>query len=315
MKLSRTLPLLCALTVAIGLAVPAHAADVTFLPGLRIGLKALPGLAPARGFPGLESMNDSVKVLITELPVSAYTEVEAALKIDPAGKGPVKPEPLQIAAGKAFYTVENAKIGADSVRRYAMILPGAGFTGYVAVQIAESAADKFSDEAVKGMLASVEVRSEVPVNELLALMPFNVTELSNFKNVRMLATGAALLLGDAPAEAPSETAPFMILGTISGVPEKADDRARFAQQATAEIPGLRDAKLTMAEPVRIDGAPGFETRVEAISGKDSVPVTVVQWLRFGSGGGALRIIGSTPREQWGAAFPRFRAVRDGLQGK
>ena len=41
-------------------------------------------------------------------------------------------------------------------------------------------------------------------------------------------------------------------------------------------------------------------------------VTVVQWLRFG-GPNALRIIGSAPRDQWAKAFPRFRAVRDGIQ--
>jgi hypothetical protein len=27
----------------------------------------------------------------------------------------------------------------------------------------------------------------------------------------------------------------------------------------------------------------------------------------------LRIIGSAPRDQWAKAFPRFRAVRDGIQ--
>jgi len=57
---------------------------------------------------------------------------------------------------------------------------------------------------------------------------------------------------------------------------------------------------------------GYETRLDAISAKDNTPVTVVQWLRFG-GQGALRIIGSSPREQWAQAFPRFRAVRDGIQ--
>ena len=68
----------------------------------------------------------------------------------------------------------------------------------------------------------------------------------------------------------------------------------------------------MSEPVRIDGMPGYETRIDAISGKDNTPVTVVQWLRFG-GPNTLRIIGSAPRDQWAKAFPRFRAVRDGIQ--
>jgi hypothetical protein len=68
----------------------------------------------------------------------------------------------------------------------------------------------------------------------------------------------------------------------------------------------------MSEPIRIDGQPAYETRIDATSGKDNTSVTVVQWLRFG-GPNMLRIIGSAPRDQWSAAFPRFRAVRDGIQ--
>ena len=44
---------------------------------------------------------------------------------------------------------------------------------------------------------------------------------------------------------------------------------------------MRDAHITMSEPLRIDGQPGYETRIDATSGKDNTPVTVVQWLRFG----------------------------------
>jgi hypothetical protein len=69
----------------------------------------------------------------------------------------------------------------------------------------------------------------------------------------------------------------------------------------------------MSEPVRIDGSAGYETRIDATSGKDNTPVTVVQWLRFGSGSNTLRIIASAPRDDWSKAFPRFRTVRDGIQ--
>ena len=43
----------------------------------------------------------------------------------------------------------------------------------------------------------------------------------------------------------------------------------------------------MSEPIRIDGMPGYETRIDATSSKDNTAVTVVQWLRFG-GSNALR---------------------------
>ena len=75
---------------------------------------------------------------------------------------------------------------------------------------------------------------------------------------------------------------------------------------------MREAKITMSEPIRIDGSPGYETRIDAISGKENTPVTVVQWLRFG-GPTVMRMVGSAPRSQWDKAFPRFRAVRDGIQ--
>jgi hypothetical protein len=104
----------------------------------------------------------------------------------------------------------------------------------------------------------------------------------------------------------------MVIGLIGSAPAQPDDRGRFAQQTATTIPGIRDARITMSEPVRIEGMAGYETRIDATSGKDNTPVTVVQWLRFG-GPNSLRIIGSAPRAQWPSAFTRFRAVRDGIQ--
>ncbi len=67
----------------------------------------------------------------------------------------------------------------------------------------------------------------------------------------------------------------------------------------------------MAEPIRVSGQLAYETRIVATSGKDNTKVTVVQWLLFG-GANMMRIVGSAPRDQWTDAFPRFRAVRDGI---
>jgi hypothetical protein len=143
-------------------------------------------------------------------------------------------------------------------------------------------------------------------------MPFNTTELSDFKNVRTIGAGAALVLADGDEATGLEAAPFMVIGLMSSAPASPEDRGRFAQQSATTIPGIRDGRVTMSEPVRLDGTPGYETRIDATSGKDNTPVTIVQWLRFG-GPNSLRIIGSAPRDQWAKAFTRFRAVRDGIQ--
>jgi hypothetical protein len=291
---------------------PVLAADAIFPQGVRIGLAPLVGLAQAKSFPGFETEDQGVKVLLTELPADAYGEVKNAFTANPGGTGNIKPESIETSAGLAYYTVENGRDGTTPVRRYSMILSGGTFSGYVAVQVPESASKIYTDDAIRQMFASAAVRKEVPVQEQLSLMPFNATELSNFKTIHTLAAGAALILADGDESKGFESEPFMVIGIIGATAAEPSDRARFAQQAATTIPGVRDARITMSEPIRIDGQPAYETRVDAVSGKNNTPVTVVQWLRFG-GPATLRIIGSAPRDQWSAAFPRFRAVRDGIQ--
>jgi hypothetical protein len=291
---------------------PAFAADPIFPPGIRVGLAPLVGLAPAKTFTGFETSDQGVKVLMTELPAQAFNEVETAFKTNLAAMNP-KPEGIETTAGPAFYTVESGKDATGNLRRYSMIVGGGTFSGYVAVQVPENAQRIYTDDAVRQMFASVVTRKEVPLEEQLGLMPFRISVLGDFKTVRTLAPGAALLLADTGDENNIEKSPFMVIGSIGSAPDKADDRGRFAQQAAAQIPGLREGRITMSEPVRIDGQPGYETRVDATSGKDNTPVSVVQWLRFGTGNVAMRIIASTPRDGWEKAFPRFRAVRDGIQ--
>ena len=302
---------LFALTLLLGAGTSTLAADAVYPPGVRIGMTPLVGLAPAKTFTGFETSDQGVKVLMTELPAAAYGEVENAFKAGAAGG--VKPETLETTAGRAYYTVESGKDATGNLRRYSMIMPGGTFSGYIAVQVPENAMKIYTDDAVRQMFSSASVRKEVPVDEQFGLLPFKITEMSDFKTVRTLAPGSTILLADATDENGIEASSFMVIGTINSAPEKPEDRGRFAQQAATMIPGLRDVKITMSEPMRLDGSPGYETRMEGVSGKANTPVTVVQWLRFASGNVAVRIIASTPRDEWTKAFPRFRAVRDGIQ--
>ena len=291
---------------------PVLAAELVFPPGVRVGMTPLVGLSRAKSFVGFETEDGGVKVLVAELPAEAYGEVMNAFKANPAGAGGIKPETIETSAGLAYYTIESARDGATSVRRYSMIMSGGTFSGYVAVQVPENASKIYTDDAIRQMFASVAIRKEVPVDEQLGLMPFKISELGDFKNVRTLAIGAAIVLADGDEATGFEAAPFMVIGVIGSTPAQPDDRGRFAQQTATTIPGVRDARITMSEPIRIEGTPGYETRIDATSGKDNTAVTVVQWLKFG-GSSSLRIIGSAPRDEWSKAFPRFRAVRDGIQ--
>src|SRR6266568_1343595 len=185
---------LAAVALVVAATCSAFAADPVFPPGGRVGMTPLVGLVKAKSFIGFETEDQGVKVLVTDLPAEAYGEVANAFKANPGGTGGVKPESIETAAGLAYYTVENARDGASSVRRYSMILPGPTFSGYVAVQVPENASKIYTDDAVRQMFATAEIRSEVPVDEQLGLMPFKMGELSNFRNVRTLAPGAALIV-------------------------------------------------------------------------------------------------------------------------
>src|SRR6202040_2846861 len=101
-------------------------ADPVYPPGVRIGMAPLVGLSPSKTFTGFETEDHSVKVLITELPAAAFGEVEASLKTNPVPGAP-RPEGLETAAGKAFYTVEKAWEGTTTGRGYSMIWWGGLF--------------------------------------------------------------------------------------------------------------------------------------------------------------------------------------------
>jgi len=171
-----------------------------FPPGARVGMVPLVGLVKAKSFVGVRDRGPGRQGAGDGPAGRGLWRSRQRLQGHPAGTGGVKPETIETAAGLAYYTVEsakeNAKEGAANVRRYSMILPGPTFSGYVAVQVPENASKIYTDDAVRQMFATAVIRNEVPVDEQLSLMPFNMGELSNFKNIRTLAPGAALILAD-----------------------------------------------------------------------------------------------------------------------
>jgi len=95
------------------------------------------------------------------------------------------------------------------------------------------------------------------------MMPFNVTELSISDVTYALAPGAAAILrNDSDEKAGFEISPFM-MHLPDRLPPSAspDDRGRLPADRDHDSPGLRDAKITMSEPVRIDARLGYETRI------------------------------------------------------
>lgn len=301
---------------ALAAAAPLRAQEAVFPAGSRIGIVPLAGLKAVEGRPGFESEPPGVKLMFAELPPDAFTSVDRGVKDNrPMPPNVPKPEGFASAAGPAYLSMEKAAEGGVRIQRYAAVVNGGAFAGYAGVEVTDEGAKTYPEDAIRRMLATLTLRKEVPVEEQLALLPFKVSDLAGFKTVRMLApNGAAVLIADGAEDGGLGGAPYMVVSLAPVAPGPNDDRGRLAQQLAASIPGIRDARIVNSEPVRISGSPGYEVRIEATAVKEDRPITVVQWLRFGAGS-TLRIVAGSTRQDWTEAFPRFRAVRDGIGPK
>jgi hypothetical protein len=316
MRIGRTtLRSILAAAALLALLSPALAADVVYPPGSRIGLVPLEGIVPLKRGPGFENPDTKLIVSMQELSPAAYQNVEAALRDrKPAPAGMDNPEVLETASGKAFLSRAGGPNSGPKNNRVAIMVTDGKFTGYVAVDVPEAAARTYSDQAIRRMLASTKLRTEVPGEEQLALMPFKVEELSGFTKVRTLVPGLAVMLLDGEIEGTLSGAPYVLIQVAPVTAERPEDRDNLARQLARQLATtipIKDAQPTLAEPMRIGGTAGHEMRIEATSLKDDKPVNIVQWLRFG-GGATLRIVAAAPRADWPEMFARFRAVRDGI---
>jgi hypothetical protein len=318
-------PFLAFVFVSALLCAPAQAADPVFPKGSRIGLTPSTGLEASRTFPGFEDSTNKVMILIGELPAQAYESTLKSMQA-PVGNTPgisnVKREILLTASGAAHLISANQEHEGAKVRKWMLLSGKAGmdFTVLVTAIVPDAAKTSYNDAAMRKIFASLSLRDQVPQDEILGLLPFQVADLANFRSVRPIAGGRGVLLSDedtsttaadkSKTDAPGDE-PEMLVSINPGAPAQASERARFAEQLIGGMPGLKEVRTTFAESMRLGALPGYEIRLEAKSAKTGKDVNVVQWVRFGATS-FIHVVGISPREKWTDSFARFRAVRDGI---
>ncbi len=172
------------------------------------------------------------------------------------------------------------------------------FAFVVTAQIPVEAQNIYTDDIVRKSLGSVTLRGAIPSAEILDKMPFKLNELAEFKGVRSILPGRALMLteSDSAAEPPSDSSVLMVsIGT--GAPSQVDERAQFSQNLLRNIQGFSNLRLISAEAMRVGGQPGYEIKLDGNSMPDNTEVTIVQWMRF-SGGNFIRFVGVAPKTKW-----------------
>jgi hypothetical protein len=289
-------------------------AQAVFPPGLRIGLQPPSGMVASTRFTGFEDSERKAAILILDLPAAAYSEVENSLFAKQSGAENVARRAFPFSDGIALLATADVKENGIPVHKWfflatAIAGPVPNLTAFVTVEVPDSARSVYTDAVVEKTLKSISFRP-APVEEQMSLLPYKVGDRAGF-HVRQVLPNGVVILSEKPSGNPFGLA-YVIVSISSGGPSQQGDRSLFAQDLLRSAP-VRDLTITSGESLRINGAPGNELRA---NGKDAsnAPITVVQWLRFGTGG-FMRIIGVSPISEWDAMFPRFRALRDGIGAK
>jgi hypothetical protein len=323
---------------------PARAADPVFPLGSRVGLVPPSGMVMSKKFAGFADPKEDAAIVITTLPQGAFAEIEKSFDTDAFKKQGVtveKREPIKLAVGTGFLISARQTIDEAHYRKWLLVVPAGDMTALVSIQVPEQN-NTYSEATLRAALATLAVRASVPQDEELGLLPFTIGDLAGFKIGGVL-PGRAIILGDAPPDhadgapkpappvapqdaaketaspAPKEPAPGalearLLIAVVPGGPAQLDDHASFAREMFNEIGGITNIHVSMSEPLRIGGQPGFQTMAQAKDARSGADVMVVQWLRFG-GGGFLQMTGIARTDNWTATLARLRAVRDSVEAR
>jgi hypothetical protein len=182
----------------------------------------------------------------------------------------------------------------------------------VAVLVPETALKTYPDDVIRASLSTLAVRAAVPLDEQIALMPFKLNDLAGLRPIRVLGN-AGVVLTDGASDSPTPgTQPMFAVTVGQGGPEQPSDRANFARNLFRGLGDVKDVHIISGDMLRLGGnLATHELQAEAKEAFTDTPVKLVQWVRFGSGT-HIRMIGLAPSDKWSAAFPHFRAVRDGI---
>lgn len=292
---------------------PAAVAQVQFPQATRVGLEPLEGMAPmSGGEPGFIDPDTKAKIAILDLPRASYEEIQRSLFGPNTGLNLEKRESFPFEDGIGYLLTARATADGVPVRRWYFLAtpanPADDLVAFINVEIPDSASTTYTDAMVRKALSTVSFRAP-PLGELVSRLPFTMDDLSGFRVMKALPGG--VILTEGPTDDLTKQ-PYVIVSVGLGAPDQAADRTKFAQQMLASAP-LRNLTVTSGEAMRIVGRPGNEIRASAADLLGN-PVSLVQWVRF-NGSAFIRIIAVGKPDQWDQLFPRFRAIRDGVEPK
>ena len=303
-----------ALALALTLA-PAFAADPTFPVNSRVGLVPPAGFMPSARLSGFENPQANAVILMSSMPGEAYPELEKSLTdeaMKQRGMQVALREPLALKGGKGLFIAGPRE--ADGQKRYEAVVIATldGVAAFISVQMLEASHAAVTDAMLREAFKTIAVRKEIPDSEKLSILPYKLNNLAGFRVLRAAVDGSAILTEGPKDSVKNVEQPFLLVGVKIGEAPKPEERDKFARDIFSGAPGIKDVKITRAEPLRIGQMAGHEIVAEAKDIESGTDVTTVQWLRFGQQG-HLHMFAIVRRTAWNDIYPKLRTIRDNIE--
>jgi hypothetical protein len=309
--------LLAALIAAALFHSAALAAEPVFPPGSRIGIVPPPGMTVSRSFQGFEDRAHGAVLVLSGFAVESFAKAERDFsdeRMRAGGMELVARETIGTGNGNAQLVIARQVENGVAMRKWALLGITRDMTAVVILSMPESAREAYPDATVRAALASVITRPKLTAEEMLAVLPYRLTDLAGFHLMRVAANGtAALTLGPKDTALPVQQ-PYFTIAPLGAPPPRPEERGVFAQRALATFINRPDFGIVKSEPVRIGGVPGHEIIATAIDEYTGDTLMMVQWLQFNSGA-VVGMFGAARREEWAGALVRMRTLRDGFEPK
>jgi hypothetical protein len=303
------------IAITLGLT-PASAASPTFLPGSRVGLVPPAGMVPSRSFQGYEDAARQAVLVITEMGANTFERAGEDFTPEALAAGGIEVdarEEAALAGMRGYLIIAHQEVAGTRVRKWALVLTRSDITAIVVVVTPEAERAAYPDAALRASLATLVVRERVPDAEKFELLPYRFRDLAGFRLIQAIPGGTALLTSG-PSDATIATLqPFFMIQIAAAAPGPAE-RESFARRLLAGTIGFDQFRVVQSAPMHLGPQQGHELIAEGKDPKNGIDLSFVQWLRFGVTG-YVRMLGIARRDAWDEAFPRMRALRDGIEPK
>jgi hypothetical protein len=289
-------------------------AEPVFPAGSRVGLNPPGAMQPSTMVRGFEDRAAAAVILIGEMPPAVFADVEKSMTptaLSKQGMQEDKREPFTLPSGNGVLISGRQEADGKTVRKWLLLASLPTLTALIAVQAPDADA-AYNDASIRTALASITVRDNVPVDELLRLVPIVFGDLSGMRPIRVAPPGGVLLTEGAKDTTEASEQPILAVSLGVGGPEKAADRDNFARNLLGSMSELKEARIVSRDLIKLGQTQTHEIQAEGKDAKSGEAMKLVQWVKFGSGG-FIRLVGIARADSWRDAFPRFRGVRDNLK--